>query len=83
MADETNAGVTAFVAEVTSMCGLRWDGIAAVNSLDFRLSSSGFRCDFTALLYFVPSATCRHLSYLACICLCNEIIVNHADFVCV
>ena len=37
MADETNAGVTAFVAEITSMCGLRWDGIAAVNSLDYFL----------------------------------------------
>ena len=34
VADETNSGVTAFVAEITSMCGLRWDGIAAVNSLD-------------------------------------------------
>ena len=37
VADETNSGVTltAFVAEITSMCGLRWDGIAAVNSLDY------------------------------------------------
>ena len=57
VADETNAGVTAFVAEVTSMCGLRWDGIAVVNSLDFILSSSVFRCCFTALLHFVPSPT--------------------------
>ena len=56
VADEPNAGLTAFVAELTSMCGLRWDGIAAVNSLDFRLSSSVFRCCFTALLHFVPSA---------------------------
>ena len=40
VADETNSGVTAFVAEITSMWGLRWDGIAAVNSLDyFPLSS--------------------------------------------
>ena len=37
VADETNSGVTltAFVAEITSMCGLRWDRIAAVNSLDY------------------------------------------------
>ena len=28
VADKTNSGVTAFVAEITSMCGLRWDGIA-------------------------------------------------------
>ena len=35
MADETNSGVTVFVAEITSMCGLRWDEIAAVNSLDY------------------------------------------------
>ena len=40
MADETNSGVTAFVAEITSMCGLRWDGIAAVNSLDYLPLSS-------------------------------------------
>ena len=33
--DETNSGVTPFVAEITSMCGLRWDGIAAVNSLHY------------------------------------------------
>ena len=33
MADETNSGVTAFVAEITSMWGLRWDRIAAVNSV--------------------------------------------------
>ena len=25
--DETNSGVTPFVAEITSMCGLRWDGM--------------------------------------------------------
>ena len=24
VADETNSGVTVFVAEITSMCGLRW-----------------------------------------------------------
>ena len=30
VAEETNAGVTAFVAEITSVCGLRCDGIAAV-----------------------------------------------------
>ncbi len=42
VADETNSGVTAFVAEIASMCGLRWDGIAAVNSLDYLpLSSDG------------------------------------------
>ena len=40
VADETNSGVTAFVAEITSMCGLRWDGIAAVNSLDYLPLSS-------------------------------------------
>ena len=40
MADEPNSGVTAFVAEITSMCGLRWDGIAAVNSLDYLPLSS-------------------------------------------
>ncbi len=40
VADETNSEVTAFVAEITPVCGLRWDGIAAVNSLDyFPLSS--------------------------------------------
>ena len=35
VADETNSGVTAFVAEITSM-----DGIAAVNSLDYLPLSS-------------------------------------------
>ena len=42
VADETNSGVTltAFVAEITSMCGLRWDRIAAVNSLDYLPLSS-------------------------------------------
>ena len=49
VADETNSGVTLtpFVAEITSMCawsqgyhGLRWDGIAAVNSLDYLPLSS-------------------------------------------
>ena len=40
VADETNAGVTAFIAEITSMCGLRWDGIAAVNSFDYLSLSS-------------------------------------------
>ena len=40
VADETNSGVTAFVAEITSMCGLRWDGIADVNSLDYLPLSS-------------------------------------------
>ena len=30
MAEDTNAGVTVFVAEITSLCGLRWDGIAAL-----------------------------------------------------
>ena len=36
VADETNSGVTAFVAEITSyVCGLKWDGIAAINSLDY------------------------------------------------
>ena len=40
MADETTAGVTVFVAEITFMCGLRWDGIAAVNSLDYLPLSS-------------------------------------------
>ena len=40
VADETNAGVTAFVSEITSMCGLMWDGIAAVNSLDYLPLSS-------------------------------------------
>ena len=40
MADKTNSGVTAFVAEITSMCGLRWDGIAAVNSLDYRMQAA-------------------------------------------
>ncbi len=40
VADETNSGVTAFVAEITSMCGLRWDGIGAVNSLDYLPLSS-------------------------------------------
>ena len=40
VSDETNSGVTAFVAEITSMCGLRWDGIAAVNSLDYLPLSS-------------------------------------------
>ena len=40
VADETNSGVTAFAAEITSMCGLRWDGIAAVNSLDYLPLSS-------------------------------------------
>ena len=38
--DETNSGVTAFVAEITSMCGLRWDGIAAVNNSDYLPLSS-------------------------------------------
>ncbi len=32
VADETNSGVTAFVAEITFVYGLRWDGIASVNS---------------------------------------------------
>ena len=32
MAEETNAGVTVFVAEVASMCGLWSDGIAALLS---------------------------------------------------
>ena len=72
VADETNSGVTAFVAEITSMCGLRWDGIAAVNSLDYLPLSL---CCFTPLLHFVPSATCRQLSYLTCIHICNEIIL--------
>ena len=43
VADETNSGVTAFVAEITSrrsMCGLRRDGIAAVNSLYYLPLSS-------------------------------------------
>ena len=40
VADETNSAVTAFVAEITSMCGLRWDGIAAVNSLYYLPLSS-------------------------------------------
>ena len=40
VADETNSGVTAFVAEITYMCGLRWDGIAAINSLDYLALSS-------------------------------------------
>ena len=40
VADETNSGVIAFVAEITSMCGLRWDGIADVNSLDYLPLSS-------------------------------------------
>ena len=42
VADETYSGVTAFVAEITSMCGLRWDwdGIADVNSLDYLPLSS-------------------------------------------
>ena len=37
VAEETNAGLTVFVAEITSMCGLRCDGIVAglVNSLDY------------------------------------------------
>ena len=39
VADKTHSGVTAFVAEITSMCGLRWDGIA-VNSLDYLPLSS-------------------------------------------
>ena len=80
MADETNAGVTAYVAEITSMCGLKWDGIAAVNSLDFRLSSSVFRCCFMALLLFVRQL---HVDSFHIWHLCNEITVNHADFVCV
>ena len=80
MADETNSEVTAFVAEITSVCGLRWDGIATVKTQQFRLSSSVFIIGcFTAPLLFVPpatmpSATCRQLSYLACIHICNEII---------
>ena len=40
VADETISGVTAFVAEITCMCGLRWDGIASVNSLDYLPLSS-------------------------------------------
>ena len=32
MAEETNAGVTVFVAEITSMCGLSWDVIAVLYS---------------------------------------------------
>ena len=40
MADEINSGVTALVAEITSVCGLRWDGIAGVKSLDYLLLSS-------------------------------------------
>ena len=28
--EETNAGVGVFIAEITSICGLRCDGIAAV-----------------------------------------------------
>ncbi len=79
--DETNSGVTAFVAEIKCrpMCGLRWDGIAGRQQ--FRLSSSVFIIGcFTAPLLFVPSATmpsatCRQLSYLACIHICNEIIL--------
>ena len=73
VADETNSGVTAFVAEITSMCGPRWDGIAAVNSLDY-LPVFIIGC-FTALLLFVPSATCRQLSYTPCIHTCNENIL--------
>ena len=44
LAEEINVGVTVFVAEITSMCGLRWDGIAAllVNSLDYLPLSSDF-----------------------------------------
>ena len=39
VADETNSGVTGFVAEITSMYG--WmDGIPAVNSLDYHPLSS-------------------------------------------
>ena len=30
VAEDTNAGMTVFVAEITSMCGLRCDGIAAL-----------------------------------------------------
>ena len=30
VAEQTNAGVTAFVAEITSMCGHRCGGIAAL-----------------------------------------------------
>ena len=40
VADETNSGARAFVAEIASMCGRRWDGIAAVNSLDYLPLSS-------------------------------------------
>ena len=42
VADETNSGVTltAFDAEITSMCGLGWDRIAAVNSLAYLPLSS-------------------------------------------
>ena len=74
VADETNPGVTAFVAEITSMCGSQvgWNCCRQ----QFRLSSSVFIIGcFTALLLFVPSATCRQLSYMPCIHTCNEIIL--------
>ena len=40
MAEETNAGVTVFVAEITSMCSLGCDGIAALL----------YACSLTSLL---------------------------------
>ena len=83
VADETNSGVTltAFVAEITSICGLRWDGIAAVNSLDppgFRLSSSVF---IIVVVSRHSSTLCRQLyvdSFHIChayMYTCNEIIL--------
>ena len=81
VADETNSGVTAFVAEITSICGLRWDGIAAVNSLDppgFRLSSSVF---IIVVVSRHSSSLCRQLhvdSFHIChayMYTCNEIIL--------
>ena len=57
MAEKTNAGVAAFVADITSMCGLGSDGIAALLSADSldRCCIHQFilPCCFGALLQFV------------------------------
>ena len=64
MAEETNAGLTVFVADITSMWGSGSGGAAAllsacsfVRCCSQHLSYPVLRCCFRALLHFVRSAT--------------------------
>ena len=64
--EETNAGVTVFVADITSMCGFRSDVIAALLSVcslvrccsqQFIVPCLEMLFQFRPLLHFVQSAT--------------------------